>query len=93
MPENIDWIHKNSHEEILPHTLLAWPVAKGTDNVIGAPIVADNTAIKKNSASFHLHHRAFLLQLKVKFSKEKNSFAGRQNYINQIIKDKLKASF
>jgi hypothetical protein len=22
MPENVDWIHKNSHEEILPHTLL-----------------------------------------------------------------------
>jgi ABC-type microcin C transport system duplicated ATPase subunit YejF len=40
-----------------------------------------------------LHHRAFLLsvfyKLKVKYSK-KNGFAGRQNYINQIIKDKLK---
>jgi ABC-type glutathione transport system ATPase component len=50
--------------------------------------------LKKNSASFHLHHRAFLLsvfyKLKVKYSKEKNSFASRQNYINQIIKDKLK---
>ena len=22
MPENVDWIHKNSHEEVPPHTLL-----------------------------------------------------------------------
>jgi hypothetical protein len=71
-------------------TTLFLSVANNTDNVKNAPIVADKTTIKKNSASFHLHHWAFLLSVyinKVKYSKEKNSFSGRQNYINQIIKD------